>query len=92
VVGCPYPNPTNGSGKVCFGVNAPPGCEVEWTVYTTAFRKIVDRSLTVPGSCTLSWDLKDDWGNKAADGCYYLRVKLGAPVSSAQILKVLVTE
>jgi len=41
--------------------------------------------------CNLTWDLRDHWGVKVAEGLYYLRVNVDAGQASAtKILKVLV--
>jgi len=91
VIGPPFPNPVPNPGPVSVQIQAPIGSTVEWSVFTTAFRKILDITKAIPGNnITLTWDLKDQWENHAANGLYYLRVRVSGPVQATQILKVLV--
>ena len=91
VIGLPYPNPVMGSGPVTVQVQAPAGSTVEWSVFTTAFRKIVDASQTVPGNhFALVWNLEDQWRKPVASGLYYLRVQVTGLAKTSKVLKVLV--
>jgi hypothetical protein len=72
-------------------VQAPTGSRVEWSVFTTAFRKVLDISNPIPGNNgVLDWNLDDAWGKPVASGLYYIRVEVTGPVRATQILKVLV--
>lgn len=90
VIGSPYPNPT-GSGPLLIPLQAPTGSSVEWSVFTTAFRKILDIPQGIPGNnAVLSWDLRDSRGERVADGLYFIRVQVTGTVKATKILKVLV--
>jgi hypothetical protein len=89
-VGPPYPNPA-GPGPVTVQVQAPAGSTVEWSVFTTAFRKIVGASQPVPGDhFVLVWDLEDQWRKPVASGLYYLKVQVAGPAKASKVLRVLV--
>ncbi len=91
VIGVPYPNPVKDAGPVAIPVQAPVGSSVEWSVFTTAFRKILDIPQPIAGtSVVLSWDLNDNWGVPVANGLYFIRVQVTGPVKISKILKVLV--
>ncbi len=91
VIGPPYPNPVQGAGPVSIRLRFPTFSTVEWSVFTTAFRKILDVSNPVTGKdATLVWNLEDCWGQPVADGLYYIRVQVDGPVMGTTILKVLV--
>jgi hypothetical protein len=91
VIGVPYPNPVKGDGPVSLQLRVPSGSTVQWSVFTTAFRKIVDVSNPVPGnSLALVWNLDDNWGKPVASGLYYLRVQVTGPARETKVLKILV--
>lgn len=90
VISLPYPNPVIDSPVVSFDVRAPGDSTVTWDVFTTAFRKIADGTQAISGSGTLTWKLIDNWGNPAARGLYYIRVKVTGVQTATKILKVLV--
>ncbi len=90
MVGNPYPNPS-GNGPVLIPLWFPADSMIEWSVFTTAYRKILDHPQSVSGTNTiLSWNLKDSWASPVANGLYYLRVQVTGPVQSSKILKILV--
>ncbi len=89
VIGPPYPNPVIGSGPVSIQVQAPPGSEVAWSVFTTAFRKVWDPDPVPGNNPVLVWNLKDNWQNPVADGLYYIKVEITGPVKETKVLKVL---
>ncbi len=90
-IGPPYPNPVQGPSPVSLQIQLPAGSTVEWSVFTTAFRKILDVSNGVSGNSTvLVWDMEDAWKKPVASGLYYLRVQVTGPVKASKILKVLV--
>jgi hypothetical protein len=91
VIGPPYPNPVEGSGPVFFKILAPAGSVADWSVFTTAFRKILEVSQTVPANGIIAWNLEDGSGQPVANGLYYIRVQVTGPVKASKILKVLVS-
>ena len=91
VFGLPYPNPVFGSGPVTIPIQLPVGSRVEWSVFTTAFRKVLDTSSSVSGnSFNLVWNLEDQWQKPVASGLYYLRVQVTGLVKATKVLKILV--
>lgn len=92
VVSQPYPNPVMGSGLVAFDVFVPQSTTVQWAVFTTTFRMILDSSQAVSeGKTSITWDLKDKVGRPVSNGLYYIRVQVGNHKGSAvKILKILV--
>ena len=87
----PYPNPVNGTTPLSVNVQAPTGSTFEWSVFTLAFRKILDKTEIIPfNDSVMSWDLKDASGTAVANGLYYIRVQVTGPVKSSKILKVLI--
>ena len=72
-------------------IQLPAGSSVEWSVFTTAFRKVAGGSQDVSGNNALTWDLKDQNGASVADGLYYIRVKAVVGTSTTvKILKILI--
>jgi len=87
----PYPNPSLNGGPVTTDVLAPPGSTVEWAVFTIAFRKILDKTIVVPGqNATLVWNQEDMGGRRVANGLYYLRVQVMGPLYATKIWKLIV--
>jgi hypothetical protein len=88
---CPaWPNPSAGV-PISFCVQVPGPSTVNVDVFTAAFRKIYQSpSYQVAGSTTLGWDLRDTWGNPAANGLYYVRVQVSGIQPTVKILKVLI--
>ncbi len=93
IIGPPYPNPCKGQGPVNIQVLVPPGTTVEWSVFTTAFRRVFDGPAATQGTnLNFTWNLEDDWQRPVANGLYYLRFETITPTSRNQkILKILVT-
>jgi hypothetical protein len=85
----PYPNPSTGE-PVVFDLALQGTSEVEWSVFTTAYRKIRSERATLRGNRRLSWDLKDSKGKPAASGVYYVRFVVTGPRNMDVIRKVLV--
>jgi hypothetical protein len=92
----PYPNPVS-NGPIKVDVTTPGSATIEVDVFTTAFRKIAEHTVTAtaatPGYGTITtveWDLKDRQGKSVADGLYYLRIHVHGIQDSTKILKVLV--
>jgi hypothetical protein len=88
---CPaWPNPSAGV-PISFCVEVPGPSTVNVDVFTAAFRKIYQSPpYQVTGSATLGWDLRDSWGNPAANGLYYVRVQVSGIQPTVKILKVLI--
>jgi hypothetical protein len=82
----PYPNPVTGT-TVSFNVQTPASSQVEWIVFTSAFRKVYGGSQEVTGVGVIHWDLVDRYGSPVANGLYYIKVKVDSKI---KILKVLV--
>ncbi len=91
VFGLPYPNPVYGSGPATIPIQLPAGSTIEWSVFTTAFRKVLDTTSPVSGgSFNLVWNLQDQWQKPVASELYYLRVQVTGPVKATKILKIVV--
>jgi len=86
----PYPNPVVGPSPVSFCVDLPQPSLVQLGIFTTAFRKIYDRHLTLLGQNILDWDLRDQWGAPVANGLYYLRIQVTGPQPAVRVFKILV--
>ncbi|HTC19808.1 MAG TPA: NHL repeat-containing protein, partial [bacterium] len=85
----PYPNPVSGDQiSFCYTVAGP--SRIRWKVYTTAFRKILDRDEGITPGGTLVWNLKDQWEIPVANGLYYLRVEIEGNQPLSKVLKVIV--
>jgi hypothetical protein len=91
VIGLPYPNPVKDAGPVSIQMQVPLGSTVEWSVFTTSFRKILDVSNPVSGNNTnIVWDLNDDWGEPVANGLYYIRIVISGSEKTSKIIKFIV--
>jgi hypothetical protein len=88
-ISAPYPNPSRGS-PISFKVSVPGVSTVTMDVFTVTFRKITSQTWQIDGDQTLQWDLKDLSETLAANGLYYIRVRVTGVQSSTKILKVLV--
>ncbi len=87
----PFPNPSQDTRPVTCLVLAPPGSTVEWGLFTLAFRKILDKTVLIPGqNATLVWNQQDKWGNLVSNGLYYLRVQVTGSSNQTKIWKLLV--
>lgn len=90
-IGAPYPNPVSGKGPVWIPVQAPTNSTAHLTIYTLAFRKIYDKTISIPANnYTFAWPLEDSWGHQAANGLYYVRIQVIGPVNAQDIKKILV--
>jgi hypothetical protein len=81
-----YPNPVIG-GSV--RVDLTSGCpkNVRWMVYSSAYRKIDERTVTVLGRVPVEWTLTDAKGKKVSAGLYYLVFK---PVGQKQEIRLVI--
>jgi hypothetical protein len=89
VISPPFPNPSTGS-PISFNVQVPSPSTVLMDVFTLAFRKITSQRTQVSGDQTFHWDLKDGSGVQAANGLYYVCVRVEGTPSATKILKVLI--
>lgn len=87
----PYPNPSSDGQPVNIDIQLPGPATVKWAVFTTAFRKINSGVLSLSGSGTFAWDLKDKTGAPIARGIYYLRLEISGDFSTVKkVVKILV--
>lgn len=86
----PNPNPAPPGGTVSFCVQVPNPSSLHWGVYTTAFRRIAGDNLPISGTTTITWDLRDKFGDPVANGLYYIRVEIEGKPPALKILKVIV--
>jgi hypothetical protein len=86
----PYPNPAQGHTPInlCVAVNGQ--AEVEVDIFTSNFRKILTKRFPVSGYLSFQWDQRDEWGDQAANGLYYIRIHVDGSNSATKIFKVLV--
>lgn len=90
-IGPPYPNPVLGGGAVNVQVQGSGMVTVNWSVFTTAFRKIAQGTATFTNGGAFRWDLTDLSGKPVASGLYYLRLEVKADSGTLhKTLKVLV--
>lgn len=74
----PYPNPGDGTRPVTVKIYYSDSYTVEWSVFTTAFRKIAWGGGLSNGNSFIYWDFHDRDGGKVAGGLYYLRIEISA--------------
>ncbi len=87
----PYPNPSKDGSPINVDIGLPGPASMDWAVFTTAFRKINSGTLSLSGSGTFQWDLRDKTGAQAAMGLYYIRLEVSGDFGKVKkILKVLV--
>lgn len=89
-ISAPFPNPSTGA-PVTVQLNLTGSYQVDWDVFTTAFRKIAGaRSSSLPGGQVV-WNLKGPGQEEAANGIYYWRVEVKDALGKrSRIVKVLV--
>ena len=87
----PYPNPSYGDGPVAVNIQVPGAATVNWSVFTTAFRKVNEGMVSLGGDATFQWDLKDKTEKPVANGLYYLRLEAtGSFGTVKKIFKILI--
>jgi hypothetical protein len=87
----PYPNPSKDGQPVKVDIQLPGPAIIHWAVFTTTFRKINAGDLSLSGSGTFTWDLKDKTGTPVARGIYYLRLEITGDFNTVKkVLKILV--
>lgn len=77
VVSAPYPNPVTGGQTLKISLTANPNCPktVKLGVYTSAYRKVYEKTVVVTGRDVWEWPVVDSTGVPAANGVYYVRVE-----------------
>ena len=85
----PYPNPSKG-GPVNIRVTVPNPSTVQWSVFSQAFRKIRGGETLIDLTGTIQWDLNADDGTPAANGLYYVRVKVNGGQTVVKVFKVMI--
>jgi hypothetical protein len=75
---------------VTIPVIAPPGSQAELTIYTLAFRKIYDQTVTMPVTYDFLWNLQDRSGKIVSNGIYYARVQVTGHTFATHVYKILV--
>ena len=89
IISPPYPNPVE-NGPVDFLVQAPGSSMVKWSVFTAAFRKVVDGNVSINGAGVVQWDLRDKTNSRVANGLYYVRVDVSGNFAYSRIWTVIV--
>ena len=88
-MGLPYPNPSGGE-PVIVEMALQGMSEVEWSVFTTAYRKVRSERSSSRGNQRIIWDLTDSKGKPVASGVYYLRILVTGPRNMEVLRKVMV--
>ena len=88
IISAPYPNPA--TGPVTFDIQTAGLSDVKWSVFTTAFRKIVDGNVSINGMGEVRWDLTDKKLAEVGNGIYYVRIEVFGSVHYSKIWKVIV--
>lgn len=87
---CP-PSPNPAEEVLSFCASVPPQTTViRCEIYTLAFRKVGEKSFPPPFTGTMNLDLVDAYGQRLANGLYYLRVTVTGPSPATETFKVLV--
>jgi hypothetical protein len=87
----PYPNPSYGDGPVAVNIQVPGPVSVNWSVFTTAFRKVNSGTAVLDAAGTFQWDLKDKTEKPVANGLYYLRLEVSGNFGTVKkIFKILI--
>ena len=76
----PVPNPASVSALVEFAIPADrDGQRYELSIYDLVGRRVASlgAGTAVPGTHTISWDLRSSSGQRVAKGVYYVRLKVG---------------
>jgi hypothetical protein len=79
-----YPNPFNSSTNIEF--NLPHSSPVKVSVYILSGREVIvlEDSIRPKGKNRISWEGKDDQGNKLSSGVYFIVLKIECAVSSCK--------
>lgn len=85
----PYPNPSFG-GPVTFLVNPISPSTVKFSIFTTSFRKLLDRPYSLSSGGKIVWDLCDKTEVPVANGVYYARLEVMGDRPETKIWKILV--
>ena len=85
----PRPNPARGAMQIAFGIpGGRTGTGVELDVFDLAGRHVrtLARGLARPGRVTLTWDLRDERGDRSASGVYLVRLRAGGDVLTRKVV------
>jgi hypothetical protein len=63
---------------------------VKFAIFTTSFRKLLDRPYALSGKGEIVWDLRDKTEIPVANGVYYARVEIVGDRPETKIWKILV--
>lgn len=83
------PNPFRPSTQLRYELFAPSA--VELVIHDAAgrsVRRLVDASLQLPGTHSVTWDGRDDGGRQAPSGVYFYRVRAGSVVDTRRTVKL----
>ncbi len=77
-----YPNPLNSSTTISYQLSAV--SQVELTIYDIIGKKVVTKinENKSPGSYSVVWDGKDDFGNVVSSGMYFYQLKTNENIST----------
>jgi hypothetical protein len=82
-----YPNPVKGGGPVSIRLPNHAGtAKVTVTVFTTAFRRVNEFSVTQAGGSDVSLPLSDRNGKPLANGLYYVLIQTPSGKSIEKLL------
>jgi hypothetical protein len=82
-----YPNPVFGPVVNLLPPAHSGGSNVEVEIFTTVFRKVLDKIFpSVPSAEAVTLELKDKWGVPLADGLYYVVVTVDGKRSIGKLL------
>jgi hypothetical protein len=74
-VSLPYPNPVlHAVSFVTLDVKSPCPQTAQWTVFTTAYRKVAEGEKALSGDDQLQWNLRDSRGKSVSNGVYFMRI------------------
>jgi hypothetical protein len=74
----PWPNPANANVSLAASLAEPSNVEVEVFDLMGRHVRTLAKGAWPAGDATLSWDLRDDRGNRTPTGIYKVRARLGA--------------
>ncbi|HVZ80897.1 MAG TPA: hypothetical protein VHE12_08870 [bacterium] len=82
-----YPNPSTGPTVNLLPPSYPGVSDVEVRIFTTSFRKVLERTfLNIPSGATLSLSVADERGVPLANGLYYVVVRTKSGLAIGKLL------
>lgn len=82
----PYPNPVTGGEGVHMDIDPACGSGIRWVVFSPAFRRVAEGTVTPSGRTVLLWNLRDIGDRPVANGLYYLRIEGGGAERTYRLL------